>query len=93
MGGRDAHSRDSPDGCNESSVASNVASEAAFQWMASDNPMRQLYGFLIMARLLQAGGQLNERSIAELRDQASSSLPDADLNLRKAIHSVLDRLK
>ena len=69
------------------------ASEAAFQWMASDNPMRQLYGFLIMARLLQAGGQLNERSLAELRDQAYSSLPGADLNLRKAIHSVLDRLE
>lgn len=68
------------------------ASEAAFQWIASDNPMRQLYGFLIMARLLQAGAQLNERSLAELRDQASSSLPDADLNLRKAIRAVLDRL-
>lgn len=68
------------------------ASEAAFQWIASDNPMRQLYGFLIMARLLQAGGQLNEKSLAELRDQASSSLPGADLNLRKAIRAVLDRL-
>ncbi|MBO4641785.1 MAG: DNA alkylation repair protein [Bacteroidaceae bacterium] len=68
------------------------ASEAAFQWIASDNPMRQLYGFLIMARLLQAGGQLNEKSLAELRDQASSSLPCADLNLRKAIRAVLDRL-
>ncbi len=68
------------------------ASEMAFHWIASDDSMRQLCGFLTMAHLLQAGGELNERSLIELRDQAASSLPGADLHLQKAIRAVLDRL-
>lgn len=57
----------------------------AFEWIASPSHMRQLCGFLCLARLLQQGAQLNERSIIELKDQAQSLLPDADLPLRKAI--------
>lgn len=57
----------------------------AFEWIASPSHMRQLCGFLCLARLLQQGAQLNERSTIELKDQAQSLLPDADLPLRKAI--------
>jgi hypothetical protein len=57
----------------------------AFEWIASPTPMRQLCGFLCIARLLQQGAILQERSIEELKDQAQSLLLTADLPLRKAI--------
>ena len=57
----------------------------AFEWIASPAAMRQLCGFLCIARLLQQGAQLQDRSIEELKDQAQSLLPNADLPLRKAI--------
>ena len=69
------------------------ASEMAFVWMAAEDKMRQLCGFLIMARLLQAGGTLNERSLAELKDQAAAVLPTAGLSLQKAIRAVLNHLE
>lgn len=62
---------------------------AAFEWIASPSPMRQLCGFLCIARLLQQGAQLQERSVSELKDQAESLLPTADLPLRKAIMAAL----
>ena len=58
---------------------------AAFEWIASTSAMRQLCGFLCLARLLQQGAQLQERSAEELKDQAQSLLPNAGLSLRKAI--------
>lgn len=58
---------------------------AAFEWIASPSAMRQLCGFLCLARLLQQGAQLQERSAEELKDQAQSLLPNAGLSLRKAI--------
>lgn len=66
--------------CKESWCAT-----VAFEWIASPAPMRQLCGFLCIARLLQQGAQLQDRSIEELKDQAQSLLPNADLPLRKAI--------
>ena len=66
--------------CKESWCAT-----VAFEWIASPVPMRQLCGFLCIARLLQQGARLQDRSIEELRDQAQSLLPNADLPLRKAI--------
>lgn len=66
--------------CKESWCAT-----VAFEWIASPVPMRQLCGFLCIARLLQQGAQLQDRSIEELKDQAQSLLPNADLPLRKAI--------
>ena len=68
------------------------APQLAFQWIAADSPMRQLCGFLILARLLSQGAELNERSAIELRDQAAALLPQADLHLRKAIHATLSAL-
>lgn len=64
----------------------------AFEWIASTYPMRQLCGFLCIARLLRQGALLNERSILELKDQAQSLLPNADLALRKAIMATLSSL-
>lgn len=65
----------------------------AFEWIASPSQMRQLCGFLCIARLLQQGAQLQERSISELKDQAQSLLPTADLHLRKAIIAATSLLE
>lgn len=69
--------------CKESWCAT-----VAFEWIASPTPMRQLCGFLCIARLLQQGAQLQDRSIEELKDQAQSLLPNADLPLKKAINAA-----
>ena len=68
------------------------ASAIAFQWIAGEHPMRQLCGYLILARLMVQGAEFNAPSILEIRDQAEATLPQADLHLQKAIHAVLDRL-
>ncbi len=68
------------------------AADTAFCWIASGHPVRQLCGFLIIARLLSRGEQFNQAALDELKDQAEASLPDASLPLRKAITSVLERL-
>ncbi len=65
----------------------------AFEWIAGEHPMRQLCGFLILARLLSQGAEFNEPSILEIRDQAEATLPQADLHLQKAIHAVLGRME
>ena len=49
------------------------ASEKAFEWMADDREYFQLCGFMLMARLLMKGNQLNERAEAEFLDQALDS--------------------
>lgn len=68
------------------------AASLAFEWIAGEHPMRQLCGYLILARLISRGETFNEHSLLEIRDQAESALPQADLHLQKAIHAVLDRL-
>lgn len=68
------------------------AAGTAFRWIATSHPQRVLCGFLIMARLLAQGAQLNDFSRAELLDQAEAALSDADLHTRKAIQAVMERL-
>jgi 3-methyladenine DNA glycosylase AlkD len=69
------------------------SAELAFHWIASAHAMRQLCGFLIMARLLSQGAELNERAESELRDQAEALVGEANLHLKKAIQAVLERLE
>lgn len=69
------------------------AAEKAFEWMASEREMQQLCGFLLIARLLIQGGELNERSRQELIDQARSVEDSPNLHLRKAALNVLQRIE
>ena len=50
------------------------ASEKAFQWMADEVEYFQYCGFMLMARLLMQGGELNERAENEFLDQALVAL-------------------
>ena len=64
------------------------APSLAFEWIAGEKEMRQLCGFLIVARLLQQGVEFNERSIHELHDQMESVPANAPLALRKAVMCI-----
>lgn len=68
------------------------AATQSFEWIATEHPYRQLCGFLCIAHLLGQGAELQERSAQELRDQAESLLPKADLHLQKAIRATLERM-
>lgn len=68
------------------------AAERAFQWIADDREMFQLYGFLILARLLGRGEEFNPRSIDELKDQMEAVGPSASLHLRKAIMAIQNEI-
>lgn len=49
------------------------ASEIAFEWIAAENnACKQYCGYLILARLLASGKEMNERSADEFLDQAES---------------------
>ncbi len=60
----------------------------AFEWIAASESLTQLCGYLIVLRLLQAGAEFNERSLAELRDQISSVPATAPLPLRKVVTNL-----
>lgn len=60
----------------------------AFEWIARDEELTQLCGYLVIAHLLRQGAELNERAIAELKDQMQAVAPDASLALRKAVMAV-----
>ena len=52
----------------------NYAPVIAYQWMASEQPLYQIAGFQLLARLFANGQEANERGINEFLDQASTSL-------------------
>lgn len=60
------------------------ASEAVFRWMADEREYFQLCGFLLMARLLMKGQELNERAEAEFTDQAFTALESEYATVQKA---------
>lgn len=68
------------------------AAEKAFEWIASDNEITLLYGYLIIARLLGRGEVLHPRSLEELKDQMSAVPQSASLALRKAIMAVQNEI-
>ncbi len=65
------------------------ASEKAFQWIAREEEMFQLCGYLLLARLFMQGNCLNERAENEFIDQAGAAFKQADGTLKKAIANAL----
>ncbi len=66
----------------------SYASEKAFEWIASDRELTQQCGYLTLCHLMRKG-ELNERSVQELVDQACASYDNASLMLRKTIMRTL----
>lgn len=66
------------------------AADKAYQWIASTDEIRQLCGFLVLARLFMKGQEPNERGINEFLDQAAAALLGNDMPVRKAaLQSVM----
>lgn len=65
------------------------ASEKAFQWIAREEEMFQLCGYLLLARLFMKGNPLNERAENEFLDQAGAAIRHAEGALKKAIANAL----
>lgn len=65
------------------------ASEKAFAWMAREEFMFRLCGFLLMARLLMQGATPAPRDADELLDQAEAALHDSDTAVRLAAAKCL----
>ncbi len=64
------------------------ASEKAFEWIASDRELTQQCGYLTLCHLMREG-ELNERSVNELVDQACASFAAGSAMLRKTIMRTL----
>ena len=60
------------------------APQKAYQWMASDQELYQLCGFLVLTRLFMNGQEPNERGINEYLDQLEVALGSPSLAVRKA---------
>lgn len=68
------------------------AAEKAYEWIASEEPLRQICGFHMLSRLFMQGREPNERGINELVDQAMATLRSDHLSARKAAMQCLQRL-
>ena len=65
------------------------ASDKAFEWMAHEEEYFQMCGFLLMARMLMKGCELNERAENEFVDQAMAAIYDESGLVCKAASTAL----
>ena len=56
----------------------------AYEWIASDEPLRQICGFHVLSRLFMNGQEPNERGINEYLDQMVAAARSPSLAVRKA---------
>lgn len=66
------------------------ASEKVFQWIADEGEYFQFCGYMLMARLLMVGNELNERAENEFLDQ---SLTDLHSKSRMVVRAVATALR
>ena len=70
----------------------DYAPSLAFKWLASDDKLRQVCGFMTLARLFSAGKLPDTRGVNEVIDQAVVALHDDSLSVRKAAMACLNKL-
>lgn len=70
----------------------DYAPSMAFKWVASTDPLRQICGFMTLARLFTAGKVPDTRGVNEVIDQAVTALSDSSLSVRKAAMACLNKL-
>ena len=69
------------------------ASTVAFEWVAREEEMFQLCGWLLLGRLMAQGMQPAPRDRQELLDQAQAAVAGQNMHLRNAAAKVLVRLE
>ena len=65
------------------------ASEKVFQWIADEGEYFQFCGYMLMARLLMLGNELNERAENEFLDQALTGLHSESGMVVRSVVTVL----
>ena len=65
------------------------ASEKVFQWIADEGEYFQFCGYMLMARLLMRGSELNERAENEFLDQALTDLHSESGMVVRAVTTAL----
>lgn len=68
------------------------AAQKAYEWIASDNELKQICGYNVLGRFFLRGQEPNERGINELIDQAGAALNGKFLSVRKAAANCLYKL-
>lgn len=69
------------------------ASQKVFEWVAREEPLFQLCGWLLLGRLLSRGMQPAGRDLQELTDQAQSAVGGSEYAVRLAASKALVRLE
>ena len=64
----------------------------AYEWIATDIELRQIAGYLVLARLFMRGETPDERGLNEIIDQAIVALGDKSIAVRHAAYTCLQRL-
>lgn len=65
------------------------ASEKAFAWIAAEESMKELCGFLILARLFMNGAVPTDRDAQEFLDQTAAALHSGTMPVRLAARKAL----
>lgn len=65
------------------------AADKAYQWMAAEEPLKQLCGFHVLSRLFMNGQEPNERGINEFIDQSLAALQGGNMPVGKAAMQAL----
>lgn len=63
----------------------------AFKWMASDDDLRQICSYQILARLFMRGQEPNARGINEYLDQVYAALQSSHIGVRRAALASVER--
>jgi len=67
------------------------APSMSYRWIASDNEIKQMCGYNILARLFMDGKSPNERGINEFIDQAICAIQSNNIALRRSAMTALNR--
>jgi len=70
----------------------NFTPVLAFEWIASNQPLRQVCGYNIISGKLARGEEPDTRGIAEILDQAVVAMHDDSMAVRHAAYNCLNRL-
>lgn len=69
------------------------APQLGFEWIARDDQMHQLAGYLLLTKLLARGQQLSERAREELEDQLQTALQGSDPIIKRAAYNCQLRVR
>ena len=65
------------------------ASDKSFEWIARENAMYQLCGWMLLGRLFSKGAKPSPRDCEELLDQLQAALHDENFHIKQAAYRTL----